>query len=136
MTSLVSRLCVLHGSRLGVRALSFCQDCALTAGLMPASSESAERKGWRPPPPFPPPYPFFAQPRPLLTGPPRGRDPATQQILIDCDSSVQRKRSCQALETNSVQEHKKKLIFPGCCLPNFDWLFCKRWCGLSCCSAH
>ena len=43
MTSLVSSLCVLHGSRLGVHVLSFFQDCALTAGLTPASSESAWR---------------------------------------------------------------------------------------------
>ena len=66
-----------------------------------------------------PAYPFFAQPRPLLTGPPRGRDPATQHIMIDCDSSVQGKRSCQALDTNSGSGTQKKLSFPGSCLPSF-----------------
>ena len=60
---------------------------------------------------IPPAYTFFAQPRLLLTVPPRGRDPATQQILIDCDSSVQGKRSCQALETNS-NSGAQKTQFP------------------------
>ena len=38
--------------------------------------------------------------------------------MIDCDSSVQGKRSCQALETNSGSG-AQKLSFPGSCLPNF-----------------
>ena len=46
--SLVSRLCVLHGSRLGVQMFSFCQNCALTAGLTShpqVSSLRGERVG-------------------------------------------------------------------------------------------
>ena len=85
-------------SRLCVRVLAFCH----------------EEKGWRSST-IPPAYPFFAQSRPLLTGHPRGRHPATQQTLIDCDSSVQGKRSCQALETNSGSR-AQKTQFPW---PNF-----------------
>ena len=70
-------------------------------------------------------HPLFAQPRLLLTGHPRGRGPATQQILIDCGSSRQGKRSCQALETN-FSSGAQKPCFPGSCLPNFRLPFCKN----------
>ena len=96
-TSLVSRLCLLHGS---VCALPFVKTARLPRASRPQvqsrRGEKVEASSTSPPA-----YPFFVQAGPLLTGPLRGRDPATQQILVDCDSSVQRKRSCQALEINS-----------------------------------
>ena len=88
----------LHGSRLGARVRKF-RVCV-------------EKR--RPLPPFPQ-HTLSSR---SLTGPPRGRDQATQQILIDCDSSVEGTRSCQALETNYISG-AQKLSFPGSCLSNF-----------------
>ena len=77
-----SRVCVCSTGRVLVsKWFPFCHDCALIAGLAPASSESAWRKGGTPPP-----FSHFAQPRPLLTEPPRGLDPGTTTNLIKCDS--------------------------------------------------
>ena len=61
------------------------------------------------------------------------RDPATQSTLIDCGSLVQGKRSSQALETNSGSRAQNSASFSLVC-PTFDWPFCKRWFGLSCCA--
>ena len=117
--------------------LFFCQDRALTAGLTSASSESAWRKGGGGLPTVPPSYPFFAQPRPLLTGPPDGRDPATTTNLIECDSlckisnesatqarvaqrsfwpcqnGVHLKGSALLLKTGSYDHELKELQFPS-----------------------
>ena len=95
----------------------FSRDCALTAGLSPACSESAWTKGGGLLH-HSPSFPFLRAASTFPYGASRGRDPATQQTLIDCDSSVQGKRSCQALEPNS-SSGAQKLSFPGSCSPNF-----------------
>ena len=67
-TSLVSRLFVLHGSRLAWCPCTFF--FVKTACLPRLRGERVEASST-----ILPASPCFAQPRPLLTGPPRGRDP-------------------------------------------------------------
>ena len=106
-TTLVSCLCVLHG-------VSFF--CVKTARLPRGSRpqvQSLRGEGVKASSTILPAYPFFAPPRPLLKWPPRGRDPATQHILIDCDSSVHGNRSYHALETNSGSGAQKLTACAG-----------------------
>ena len=86
LTSLVSRQCLLHGSRLGVQMVSFLSRLRANRGAHARMFRVCVEKGWRTPPPLPQ-HTLSSRSLDLSSrGLPADATRPQQPTLIECDS--------------------------------------------------